>query len=136
MNVFRAVVRKTCKKLRSLVDNHPCRLERLSVQYYADFVSIHIDDLMVTYYEMIEGNMVDLYGPEMSFKREKFIEGEIEQLLIEDLKTILINPKLEIGEFYITDEETYRCYPNFQQFVEMLQSLGHKLHIELFSEDG
>ncbi|CAL2035337.1 unnamed protein product [Caenorhabditis brenneri] len=66
-------------------------------------------------------------------KRSKFIEGEMKQLATQDLKTILINPKLEIEALEIEKEDGGReFYPEFKEFVEMLPTLDHKLHIEHF----
>ncbi|CAL2035336.1 unnamed protein product [Caenorhabditis brenneri] len=133
----RAVVRKTCKKLRSLVDNHPRRLKRLYVHIDVaqQSVALHSDGLHVYYNQKKGGCLVELSHPfraTKSVKRSKFIEGEMKQLATQDLKTILINPKLEIEFFGLYTKMGCGFYPKFKELVEMLPTLHHKLHIEDF----
>ncbi|EGT55080.1 hypothetical protein CAEBREN_15074 [Caenorhabditis brenneri] len=106
----RIIVRKTCKKLRAHADNHHRRLEELNVFFNKTerSVSLHLNNLAVYYFEEEEGCLVQFYNPFFSNKvkkRSKFIEGEMKQLVTQDLKTILVNPKLEIEELEIEKED-------------------------------
>ncbi|EGT55104.1 hypothetical protein CAEBREN_08762 [Caenorhabditis brenneri] len=137
----RTIVRKTCKKLRALADNHPRRLEKLNVYFNETkkSVSLHFNGLAVHYIKKEGGCLVEFSlshrfsATKSIMKRSKFIEGEMKQLATQDLKTILINPKLEIGELEIEKEDGREFYPEFKEFAEMLPTLDHKLHIEHFN---
>ncbi|CAL2052023.1 unnamed protein product [Caenorhabditis brenneri] len=54
------------------------------------------------------------------------------QLLLNDLKSILINPKLEIGKLAITKDVFLGFRSYFDEFVQLLSSLEHKVHVEYF----
>ncbi|EGT55110.1 hypothetical protein CAEBREN_03725 [Caenorhabditis brenneri] len=133
----RTIVRKTCKKLRALADNHPRRLESLYVHFNdtQNSVSLHFNGLAVHYREKEGGCLVEFSHPfsaPNSMQKSKVIEGEMKQLATQDLKTILINPKLEIEFFGLYTKIGSGFYPEFKELVKMLPTLDHKLHIEHF----
>lgn len=125
----RAIVRKSCKVFRALVDNQPLRLGNLRIFFHQTptGTSLHFDGLAVTYIEKEDGCLVECSGG-----RERCINGEMKQLVLNDLKSIFINPKLEIGKLAIGKTKYNRFRPTFREFALMLSSLEHKLHVEHF----
>ncbi|EGT55091.1 hypothetical protein CAEBREN_22106 [Caenorhabditis brenneri] len=138
----RAIVRKTCKTLRAFVDHIPLRLEYLAINFSRNpsnsrriNIKLHFADIVVSYYEQEEGCLVtkNRQGEFRFDGRERFVNGDVKQLVLADLKSIFLNPKLEIEGLAITKTKTYRFNPYFTEFIQMLSSLEHKVHVERFS---
>ncbi|CAL2035333.1 unnamed protein product [Caenorhabditis brenneri] len=138
----RAIVRKTCRTLRAFVDHIPLRLEYLAIVFGRSsrdltrtYIKLHFADIVVSYYEQEEGCLVtkNRQGEFRFDGRERFVNGDVKQLVLDDLKSIFLNPKLEIEGLAITKTKAYRFDPYFTEFIQMLSSLEHKVHVERFS---
>ncbi|CAL2035658.1 unnamed protein product [Caenorhabditis brenneri] len=102
----RATLRKTCKPLRKLVDNTRLRIKNFEIDGTDNGAVIKIDDHLA------------LYRPPTN-----------------DLKTILMNPKLEIEEFLL-DSIEWNISHRFERSIFEAFPVSHSLHVENFSWEG
>lgn len=124
--INRMKLRKTCKTLRRLVDEHPHRVEKFYVWYGRRDVQFEInDDLKVKYWSWDKGDLCRVYA--IGSEEKKDIQGEKEKLMENDLKTFFINPNLEIGElrFYHLSNQVQSG-----DLFEFLSNMNHQVHVE------
>ncbi|CAL2035334.1 unnamed protein product [Caenorhabditis brenneri] len=123
----RAILRKSCKTLRAFVDHTPLYLEYVTINFDQNpkRMYLYIGDLAVKYYENEEGCLVrHCYG------QRQYVKVKMEQLIVDDLKSFLINPNLKIESLIIANQRDNQT--SFDEFVRMLSCLEHKLHVEHF----
>ncbi|EGT31696.1 hypothetical protein CAEBREN_04361 [Caenorhabditis brenneri] len=105
----RATLRKTCKPLRELADATRFRIKKFVIDGRDGGVEIILDNHAAIY--------------------------EVYRRATNDLKTILMNPKLEIEEFLL-DSIEWNISHRFERSIFEAFPLSHSLHVENFSWEG